>query len=47
MIVNFVHGHPEEILADNFALLILDKHDVISSEIIRKMKKTLFRKTRA
>jgi len=39
--------HPEEILADNFALLILEKHDVPSSEILRKMEKILFRKTRA
>jgi hypothetical protein len=39
--------HPEEILADNFALLILGKHDVPSSEIPRKMEEILFRKTTA
>ena len=30
--------HPEEILADNFALLILDEHNVPSPEIIEKMR---------
>ena len=39
--------HPEEILADNFALLILEKRDVPSPEILRKMEEILFRKTRA
>jgi len=39
--------HPEEILADNFALLILGKRDVPSSEIPGKMEEILFRKARA
>jgi hypothetical protein len=33
--------HPEEILADNFALLFLGNKDVPSPEIIRKMKDVL------
>ena len=37
--------HPEEILADNFALLVLDGHDVASPEILQKMKAALTRKT--
>ena len=36
--------HPEEILADNFALLVLDNHTVASPEILRKMRETLLRK---
>jgi hypothetical protein len=36
--------HPEEILADNFALLILDNHTVASPEILRKMREVLLRK---
>lgn len=36
--------HPEEILADNFALLVLNKHDVASPEILRKMRELLMRK---
>lgn len=36
--------HPEEILADNFALLILDEHNVPSPEIIAKMRLTLGQK---
>jgi hypothetical protein len=36
--------HPEEILADNFALLILDKHDVPSPEILEKMHRILEQK---
>ena len=31
--------HPEEILAENFALLILDKRDVPSPEILEKMRR--------
>jgi hypothetical protein len=30
--------HPEEILADNFALLILDEHNVPSPEVLEKMR---------
>lgn len=37
--------HPEEILAENFALLLLNKHDVASPEILRKMREILMRKT--
>jgi hypothetical protein len=33
--------HPEEILADNFAFLILENHHIPSPEIIDKMKKIL------
>jgi hypothetical protein len=33
--------HPEEILADNFALLISAQGDPISPEIIRKMEEVL------
>lgn len=36
--------HPEEILADNFALLILDEHNVPSTEIIEKMRSILGQK---
>jgi hypothetical protein len=36
--------HPEEILADNFALLILDKHNVPSPEILEKMRSILEKK---
>ena len=36
--------HPEEILADNFAMLILDEHSVPSPEIIEKMRLTLGQK---
>lgn len=36
--------HPEEILADNFALLILDEHNVPSPEIIEKMRLILGQK---
>jgi hypothetical protein len=35
--------HPEEILADNFALLILGEQDVQSPEILQKMKTVLAR----
>jgi hypothetical protein len=37
--------HPEEILADNFALLVLNEQKVASPEILRKMRETLLRKT--
>jgi hypothetical protein len=37
--------HPEEILADNFALLVLDAPNVASPEILRKMREVLMRKT--
>jgi hypothetical protein len=37
--------HPEEILADNFALLILGEQKVPSPEIPRKMREVLARKT--
>jgi hypothetical protein len=33
--------HPEEILADNFALLMMDKRDVPSPEILEKMRRAL------
>jgi hypothetical protein len=36
--------HPEEILADNFALLILDEHNVPSPEILQKMRIILLKK---
>ena len=36
--------HPEEILADNFALLTLDEHNVPSPEILEKMRRILERK---
>jgi hypothetical protein len=36
--------HPEEILADNFALLVLGQQDVPSPEILHKMKAILARK---
>jgi hypothetical protein len=36
--------HPEEILADNFALLILDEHNVPSPEILQKMRVILEQK---
>jgi hypothetical protein len=39
--------HPEEILADNFALLVLGKSNVPSPEILVKMKKTLAAKPTA
>jgi hypothetical protein len=37
--------HPEEILADNFALLVLNEHNVASPEILEKMREVLMRKT--
>lgn len=37
--------HPEEILADNFALLVLGEHNIPSPEIPRKMREALLRKT--
>jgi hypothetical protein len=37
--------HPEEILADNFALLVLDARKAASPEILRKMREGLLRKT--
>jgi len=36
--------HPEEILADNFALLALDEHNVPSPEILEKMRRILEQK---
>jgi hypothetical protein len=36
--------HPEEILADNFALLVLGSQHVASPEILRKMREVLSRK---
>jgi hypothetical protein len=36
--------HPEEILADNFALLVLGDHNVPSPEIPQRMKEVLLRK---
>ena len=36
--------HPEEILADNFALLVLNEHNVASPEILQKMREVLLRK---
>jgi hypothetical protein len=38
--------HPEEILADNFALLILREQDVPSPEILQKMREILLQKQR-
>jgi hypothetical protein len=37
--------HPEEILADNFALLVLNEHNLASPEILQKMREVLMRKT--
>ena len=37
--------HPEEILADNFALLVLDARNAASPEILQKMREVLLRKT--
>ncbi|HEX7517069.1 MAG TPA: hypothetical protein VF345_07255 [Chthoniobacterales bacterium] len=37
--------HPEEILADNFALLVLNEHNVVSPDILQKMREVLMRKT--
>jgi hypothetical protein len=37
--------HPEEILADNFALLVLNSDKVASPEILRKMREVLMRRT--
>jgi hypothetical protein len=37
--------HPEEILADNFALLVLNESQVASPEILQKMREVLTRKT--
>ena len=39
--------HPEEILADNFALLILREQNVPSPEILQKMREILLRKQKA
>ena len=36
--------HPEEILADNFALLVLARHDVASPKILEKMRQILTEK---
>jgi hypothetical protein len=36
--------HPEEILAENFALLVTDKRDVPSPEILEKMRRVLEQK---
>jgi hypothetical protein len=36
--------HPEEILADNFALLVLGRHDVASPQILEKMRRILTEK---
>jgi hypothetical protein len=36
--------HPEEILADNFALLVLNEHNVVSPDILQKMREFLLRK---
>jgi hypothetical protein len=36
--------HPEEILADNFALLVLGGEKIATPEILEKMKKVLFAK---
>ena len=38
--------HPEEILADNFALLVLGKQNVQSPEVLEKMRAILARKTK-
>ena len=37
--------HPEEILAENFALLVLNETKVASPEILQKMREVLMRKT--
>jgi hypothetical protein len=37
--------HPEEVLADNFALLVLNSHQAASPDILRKMREGLLRKT--
>jgi len=37
--------HPEEILADNFALLVLDAGNAASPEILQKMREVFLRKT--
>ncbi len=37
--------HPEEILADNFALLVLNAEKVASPEILQRMREVLLRKT--
>lgn len=37
--------HPEEILAENFALLVLPETNVASPEILQKMREVLMRKT--
>jgi hypothetical protein len=39
--------HPEEILADNFALLILGEQNVPSPEVLQKMKSILRRKSKS
>ena len=36
--------HPEEILADNFALLVLGRHDVASPQVLEKMHRILTEK---
>lgn len=38
--------HPEEILADNFALLVLNQRDIPSPEIVEKMREVLGHKTK-
>ncbi|MBA3352741.1 MAG: DUF4157 domain-containing protein [Blastocatellia bacterium] len=38
--------HPEEILAENFALLVLNEHGVRSPEILQKMREVLMRKAK-
>ena len=35
--------HPEEILADNFALMILGEHELKSPALLQKMRKLLLR----
>jgi hypothetical protein len=37
--------HPEEILADNFAMLVLGEPNVPSPEVLQKMREVLMRKT--
>jgi hypothetical protein len=37
--------HPEEILADNFASLVLEEHNMPSPEILKKMKDVLTKKS--
>jgi hypothetical protein len=39
--------HPEEILADNFALLILGEQNVPSPEVLEKMRKVLAGKAKS